>query len=338
MAQLSDKIEKVKQEMEDGLQAKRDSALQRKQTTQAHEMFGAIRAVHNLGKMLSAQSLHALQMFQQQKGHEEYGFSSFDEFLDGYENSPMTKNQYYDRIKLLKKEGDATFDLLNSLKISARDRKLLTTGAIQIEGDEVIIGESRANLFDTRAIKELVKELARDNQQLSEKQVELETKIEKEQAKSEELQRKLDSGEGKPSEDPHGSLLVEVLLNLNNLRIEAKKLTIIEAEDAGRVALRSILGQVHFLIEAYRLGDVFKFEHFETDRPRKSLMEMTDAERERRIAAQLEDYPESTEKEEKANGNLRQFKSTRKQAQKSVSKSAEEPLTPNEEELADLFD
>lgn len=225
------------------------------------ELFGAFNAVHSLAKLLNSQSLRALQIFQQEKGHEQYGYATFDEFLDNYDGSPFKKTAYYEKIALLEKEGDAVFDLLNELKISKNARKLLAKGAVEIDGDTVIVGDVRASLGNNNAVKELVKALAQENARatayadaLEKKTADLQTKLKQGAADFENLRRE------QIGSDTFSAALTRTLGEMLTLSQEAEQLTLTEVERRADVALRSLWTQFLILRRSLRREHIFAFE------------------------------------------------------------------------------
>src|SRR5690242_7718311 len=72
----------------------------------AIEEFGVIRAVTAIGKFLSANAFRGLQQWLDQGKYKAFGYSDITHFLNECPRSPMTKNQYYDRLALIEREGD----------------------------------------------------------------------------------------------------------------------------------------------------------------------------------------------------------------------------------------
>lgn len=196
---IEEAAEEKRQELEMVVHEKRIAGQLTKESIRAVEMFGAIRAVGHIARSLDAQFMRALQQFQDEKGYEAYSFSRFDDFLNGYENSPMTKHQFYERIGVLTNEGDEAFNLLNSLKVPISARKLLGDGSIKIDGEEIVIGEERVSINDNHRIKELIKELAKESAEQSKK-------LEKGQKDNERLKKKLIEAEKGNGKKHHSSL------------------------------------------------------------------------------------------------------------------------------------
>jgi hypothetical protein len=218
---------------------------------EAMRALGAIGAVNKISNVLSAEAMRFLMKCQENKIHEALGFERFDDFLNESPHSPMTKHQFYDRKKLLEAEGDTIYEAFNQFGIPFATRKLLAqsnAGEIAIEGDEILIGENRANLSDLPMIKELIKTLANDNREITlkkqadEKKIEdLERRIKTGQSEYEELRRAVDAqAEGTPYEQK----LMKAIGAMVNLSIEANKLPLVEKERRGRGDVESLWKQM----------------------------------------------------------------------------------------------
>ena len=108
---------------------------------------------------LNAQTILALQRFQQEKKFKLLGFDTFDEFLDSSEYSRITKRQYYDRLAIIGAHGPDVADLLTSVGISMRSQKLLPKGDIEIRDDQVFIKGQAVDGKDTGLIKDVLVEV-----------------------------------------------------------------------------------------------------------------------------------------------------------------------------------
>jgi len=147
---------------------------------QLWQTIGAAKVVNQIVASLGSQSLHALERVRDEKLYLAAGFETFREFLDKHPESPMSYDQFNRRTKLLEIEGDFIFDLLSSLNVPWKDRKLLA-GQIEVEGNEIRIGEARTRLDDEAAIINLIA-----SQQL---------KLQEQQRTNERLSKKLKKGE-----------------------------------------------------------------------------------------------------------------------------------------------
>lgn len=149
------------------------------------EVIGAIKLANKMVDALGAQTIRALETFQANEMYQAYGYETFADFLDKCPNAPMTRNQYYERKKLLDAEGDAEFDVLNSLKIPARTRKLLKAGDVALDGDQLIVGDKSAPLSDAKAVRKIIAQAVEQFERL-------ETKSDKNEKEIEKLKKRLD--------------------------------------------------------------------------------------------------------------------------------------------------
>lgn len=173
-----------------------------RQREQALLLLGGIRAVDRITDNLSSQVMEALIRFQKDGLHEQFGYERFADFLDKSELSPMKKSEYYRRKELYDAEGGPLYDTFNAARIPISTRRLLAAKngtEIAIEGDEIVIGDERANLSDLPTIKALINDFASDNRKLLDQQEkqkakieDLTAKIERGEAENEELRRNLD--------------------------------------------------------------------------------------------------------------------------------------------------
>jgi hypothetical protein len=141
-----------------------EAAHKQSSMSDALQLLGAIRATQTLGLSISAQSFRALIRFRDEKGHEALSFSRFDDFLENFPTSPMSKSQFYERLNAIEREGDDMFDLLNSMKIPLSTRKQLREGLIRVEGEIIVLGENdkevQIPLNDSRAVAGVLRDLA----------------------------------------------------------------------------------------------------------------------------------------------------------------------------------
>lgn len=142
-------------------------------------ILGATTAMHSLSNNLSVQVIRALQHIRDEKRFEEAGFKRFDDFLDRHPHSPMTYRQFHHREKALESEGAPLFDYLNGIRVPLSARKLLTEGAVQIEGDQIIIGETRVPANDPELVAEVIRTLAEENQRQTKKLAAQKEKLDK---------------------------------------------------------------------------------------------------------------------------------------------------------------
>lgn len=209
--------------------------------------LGAINAMTAIAQTLNSNLIRGLQTIRDKGLYRALGYERFDFFLDLYEYSPMKYKKFNYIEKQFKAEGDEVFDLLNSLNVPMSTRKLIAeseAGAIVIEGDEIFIGDERADLSNLPVIKTLVKKLASANEKFHENKKVQDTKIERleEQIETgtkefEELRRAVDAQqEGTPYEQK----LMKAHAALIALAIEAKKLPLTITQTRGRDDVESL--------------------------------------------------------------------------------------------------
>lgn len=162
--------------------------LERKALLDAGELVGASRLAQKLADTLGAQNMRALEFLQDSRSYEAYGYKTFAEFLDNCPSSPMTKNQYYDRKKLLEIEGDQEFDVLNSLNVPLRHRKLLAAGDVVLDGDQLIVGEKSVAINDAKAVRKAIAQAVQRFETIEAKSAKVEKEVEKLKARLEEAQ------------------------------------------------------------------------------------------------------------------------------------------------------
>ena len=126
------------------------------------QTLGAVKATISIGRTLAIGGFQRLRKFIDDESFKSLGFNTAVDFLNS-DRSPLTKNQYYDRLAVLNKEGEEVFDLLNSMDIGLRNRKLLAKGEIRIEGEEVVVGhedhEERVAITDKLGVKTVIASL-----------------------------------------------------------------------------------------------------------------------------------------------------------------------------------
>lgn len=121
--------------------------------TKTFEALGAVKALQAMSSFIGSQVILGLKAIEESSAYRDYGCENFADFLDRY--SPLKRTAFYDRLRLLEKEG-AAFDVLTQIGVSIRDRKLLGRGEVGIEGDEIIIKGERVNISEKDQIKTII--------------------------------------------------------------------------------------------------------------------------------------------------------------------------------------
>ncbi len=147
--------EKLATEVVD-LNTERDAIAHReRQKVRLWQIVGATKLANRLVESLGAQAVHAIEQVRDQKLYIPAGYETIRDFLDRDPESPMSYDQFNRRTKLLESEGDVIFDLLNSLNVPLKDRKMLA-GQIEIDGNEIRIGDTCVRKDDEAAILNLI--------------------------------------------------------------------------------------------------------------------------------------------------------------------------------------
>jgi len=226
----------------------------------AYLLLGGIRAADHISKNVSSQAIGALIEFQKTDLHEAFGFKRFADFLDNYEYSPMTKNEFYDRKKVFETEGAQLFDAFNDAKIPISTRKLLVENndvPIYVDGDKLIVGEVETSISDNAQIKQVVQQLAAEIRGAKDVLKAKDTKIEKlsNQVQTgtqeyEELRRAtLAANEG----TPYQQALVKAVGALVNFAAVAKETPLVEKGLRGRDDLTALMAQMKLVRSALYL-------------------------------------------------------------------------------------
>lgn len=186
-----------------------------RQTVRLWQMIGASKLANQLAVALSAQRLRAFEQIRDEKLYLAAGYETFKDFLDQHPESDLSYDQFNRRIKLLETEGDVVFDLLSSLNVSLKDRKLLA-GQIEVEGNEIRVGDTRVRKDDEAGILNLI-----TTQHA--KMLEQQRTIERGRKDVEKLKRRADDAEKRavhanPTGTPSGQALLTAAGALAQLR------------------------------------------------------------------------------------------------------------------------
>jgi len=225
-----------------------------KQLIEAAEFVGGISAVHRISQCLASQAIRAMEKMQEAKGHEAFGYTRFDDFLDQHPGSPMNSSKYYRQRDLLYKEGDLVFDAMQTIGIPANTRKLLGKGEIAIDGEEIVVGSHRMPLSDTQGIKAVLQDLAFQSEKQAKKVSDLEKDIKATKAKLVETVKA--ASKAKPDKEagtPFGQALLMVLVAMNELAKEVGELDQDELRAQQDNCLSRIGEKTKEIMEAFKL-------------------------------------------------------------------------------------
>jgi len=138
------------------LNAERDAAeYTDRQLAELYETVGATKVIDQMANALVAQRVRGCQHIRDRKLWAAAKSESFRDFMDNHPRSPMSYDRFNRAERLLESEGEVMFDLLNSLNIPQSARKLLK-GEIEIDGNELRVGDQRVRTDDQAAILNLI--------------------------------------------------------------------------------------------------------------------------------------------------------------------------------------
>jgi len=250
----ANKLARAKERVAETATTKLAAVRQNEKTIDAAMRLGAVGAMFAVAEQFSshmnAAGLRALAHFAEVEGYRQFGFDRFDEFLSKSPYSPLTRSQYYERKALLDREGDAVFDMLNTLRVPAAARKCLSDGSVQVDGDEIVIGDNRIPATDRDAVLEVVNTLTAKvkTQAATIERGKKDLREAKKRANSGSLAAQLDA-------NPHERSLSLALAALAGLKTQAAGLSDEEAaavRDNVMSLLRGAWGEIR---EAYRFGE-----------------------------------------------------------------------------------
>ena len=191
MDDLKNKLDQVKHEHAVEAVERDGREIEEKRIAETMFFLGRVKQIghdaRSVATALSAQEIRALEHFQEQKMFIPLGYSTFVDFLDKSEYSPMSKRQYYERRELMNAHGDEIYDLLTSVGISVRAQKMLGNGELSIEGDKLVAGDVQIDIANSGLIKQVLGEMFDDKR-------ELEKKLATEQKKNADNQQVIDRG------------------------------------------------------------------------------------------------------------------------------------------------
>ena len=251
--------------------------------------LGAVGAIGQLAQTLSAQTIRALQTVRDDKDFEALGFTRFDDFLDESDVSPMSYRQFYDREKLLEKEGDHLFDLMNSLKLTHRQRRLLGAGHVQIDDKKgtviIVTGEDleeeteEIELTDRTRLLQTLSALADQAAMLNVKTTKQRVQIQKGEEQVEDLKKKLDDAKNRPGATTSYQMLMAASIAIDAFAVCVKGISDQQKNEESQLYLNTIRACVARLEHAYG---------------RKTIGEMNETEIEKHVAKRMKNMSGNT--------------------------------------------
>lgn len=308
---MSDKLAKRVEENKSFAERNVSTAISASQETinqqNAWLTMGGIMVINHIAQALNAQTIRGVQRIRDEELYKPLGFSRFDDFLDEWNESPMTYKKFNEQEKLLMREGDALFDVLSSVKLSMRQRRMLGAGNIQLEGENVIIKSvatdgaeektESVSLSDRTRLIQILSAVTDQNFLLNDKNIKQKEKIERGEKQIETLQKKIDAGYGNgTSQLAHFEMNMRVMSQLNQYVDFVKNdLTLVEKERDGETYLNGLWVAFNRLRDAYGRTDL----DFSTGAvERKPLGEMNNNEISRHVAKRMKGFKEEPQDDE----------------------------------------
>lgn len=223
-------------------------------------VLGGVTVAKRAAKSFDTEAIKTLIRFQEEKMHEDLGYSTFVDFLNESEFAPLTKAQFYEGKALLEKEGEDLFDLMTDLGISIRKRKLLGKGNVELAGDKLIVHDgdeiTEIPITDKSSILDAIASLADANADKSIKLQRQAERIEKHDAEKRELYDDLDrikaSKLSEVAATPHMNARVELGIAFRKLTEAADNLSPIEKDQFRDGVFEDIAAWRSGLMESYK--------------------------------------------------------------------------------------
>lgn len=256
-------------------------------------LLGGFKVVNRIALSLSSELMRALITFQEGKLYESLGYENFVEFLNNSDYAPMTKSQFYERKSLLEKEGDVVFDFFNAFSLPVSKRKFLGKGNISLDGETVIVKsddgeETTIEISDRARLLETLTALADANADKSKKLDRQKQQIQKSDETIADLRdtivkRAMQSDN--TALDPHAAALLSLVAAFQSLKGIAEGLEEFEKSEFAPRVFETIAAQLESLSTGYGRN------RFRPDvkTSKKSIMELTDDEREKYIESKIND-------------------------------------------------
>ena len=259
MKSLKDKIAKIEDQHAEDVFNEHIQTYEESAHNNALMILGGLRAVDRVSQMLSAQMMASLIRFKEEKMFESLGYTNFYEFLDNSEYAPITRNQFSDRFKLFKKEGERLFDLMNEIGMPLSKRKLLGKGNISFDGEMVLVKDDEGNeteieINDRARILETITALADANADKSKK---LETEkqkikdVEKQNAELSAEKERILAYKKAEFTDFHTTALMNLAASFKSLEHQAEQLTSAEKAEFAPKTFETIAALMDDLSAAY---------------------------------------------------------------------------------------
>lgn len=232
---------------------------------------GAFHAANKIASAVQSELIRAMKQFQTEHGYLALGFANMVEYLKS-DLSPLTKSQYYEYKTLLEREGDELFSLYSEIGLSARTRKQLGAGQVEIDGNTLIVktddDEVVIDATDTHRLVEIISSLADANTLKATKLAgQAETIAGHDEEKAElrdEIERVRASKAAEIGEDDHALAIVTLGLSFRQLIEAVEEMSQIEREQFAPLDFERIAGWMTDLSITFGRGPEWS-RHISTD-------------------------------------------------------------------------
>jgi hypothetical protein len=251
----------------------------------AYQLLGAVKAGRTVSRAVSAEAIRTLQAIRDEKLYLHFNGSpaTFDEFMDKHPDAPMSYYQFHQREELLSKEGPLAFQLLNTLRIPASKRKLLTAGEVNVTEDHVEINGERFSVTNSIELRKLIVGILDEKAEVEQREKAKDQTIEKGRKDVDKYKRTVadlkdqlaNGGSIMADATPHARALVSSIGNLQMLAEEIKSIDDPkERKRFAKVVLERLAAARHLVEEA--LG--FQSPKTKLDLTEQDINELIDSE------------------------------------------------------------
>lgn len=238
-------------------------------------MLGRAQATDRISVALSAEVIRFLEHFEKTKLYRALGHGDFVTFLKHCGLLQVTKSRYYERKKVLDKEGDPLFDALSVAGVPMSVRQHLLPGDVAVDGDNLVIkGDSDEEDIivrrdDDKMLVQSIRNLANSRRNTSRALAETKQKLDEIGGKHAEEKRELyeendrlrSSRMADMTSNPHMLARVEAGVYVNRLVDAASALSVIEKDQFRDAVLEDFARWLSDLSAAYKTSGNRKPDH-----------------------------------------------------------------------------
>lgn len=236
---------------------------------EAATLLGRAQAADRISVSLSSQVIRFLEMFEKTKMYRALGHHNFVTFLSNSGLHEVTKNRYYDRKKILDREGDPLFDALSIAGVPISIRGQFDRGDVTINGENIVItgdddeGDLLIHKDDHQAIVHALTNQARIRRTALKEAAALKEQLkaveQKHADEKREFYKDLDqvraTKSAEVSGDPHSMALASLVFAFAALREQIALLPDVDRGARKDNVLETLAGQMQLTADAYGSSD-----------------------------------------------------------------------------------